>query len=33
MKKLFQYTDNPERSSNSEMYSCCDREVKRDSFT
>ena len=23
---LFQYTDDPERSSNSEMYSCCDSE-------
>ena len=28
---LCQYTDNPERSSNFEMYSYCDRE--RDSFS
>ena len=31
MKMLFQYTDNPETSSNYEMHSCCDSE--RNSFS
>ena len=30
---LFQYIDNPERSSNLKMNSCCDSETQSDSFS